>query len=75
MYNADLNVRYLVVTSRYDPYEEELEDFFLFESDALDYAEDTAALYGVNFCKVVKVSNDTQKLIAFYPGQHIKEKP
>lgn len=69
-----LNTFYLVITDRYDPYEEELEDTFLFEPDALDYAEDTAELYGVNFCKVVKVTNGTQKLIAFYPGQHIKEK-
>lgn len=72
MYKADLNVRYLVITDRYDPYKEELEDTFLFETDALDYADDTATLYGVNFCKVVRVSNGTQKLIAFYPGQHIK---
>ena len=67
-----LNEFYLVITDRYDPYEEELEDTFLFETDALDYAEDTATLYGVNFCKVVKVSNWDQKLIAFYPGQHVK---
>lgn len=70
-----LNTYYLVITNRYDPYEEELTDNFITESDAIDYAEDIAELYGVNFCKVVKVSNDTQKLIAFYPGQHIKEKP
>ena len=67
-----LNEFYLVITDRYDPYEEELTDTFLFVSDALDYAEDTATLYGVNFCKVVRASNGDQKLIAFYPGQHIK---
>ena len=66
------NCYYLVITSRYDPYEEELEDYFDFESEALNYAENISELYGVNFCKVVKVSNGTQKLIAFYPGQHIK---
>ena len=69
----DLNVRYLVITSRYDPYEENLEDYFDYESEALNYAEDSAELYGVNFCKVVQVTNNTQKLIAFYPGQYIKE--
>lgn len=67
-----LNEFYLVITDRYDPYEETLEDTFDFEFEALDYADDTATLYGVNFCKVVRVSNGDQKLIAFYPGQHIK---
>lgn len=66
------NGYYLVITSCYDPYEEELESYFDFESEALDYAENISELYGVNFCKVVKVFNGDQKLIAFYPGQHIK---
>ena len=67
-----LNTYYLVITNRYDPYEEELTDNFITESEAIDYAEDTAELYGVLWCKVAKVTNGTSKLVAFYPGQHIK---
>ena len=66
------NIFYLVITDRYDPYDEELTDEFTTESDALNYAEETAELYGVNWCKVVKVTNSIPKLIAFYPGQYIK---
>jgi hypothetical protein len=67
-----LNTFYLVITDRYDPYEEELVDEFITESEAIDYAEDTAELYGVSFCKVLKVTNNISNLVAFYPGQHIK---
>lgn len=63
---------YLVITSRYDPYEEELEDFFQCESEALDYAETLADLYGVNFCKVLKGVDGAFKLLAIYPGRYKK---
>ena len=63
---------YLVITNRYDPYEEELEDYFQRDSEALDYADNLADLYGVNFCKVIKVTAGTQRLIAFYSGQFRK---
>jgi hypothetical protein len=66
------NTFYLVLTARYDPYEEELEDIFQYESEALDYAETTADLYGVHFCKVIKVLDGSPQLLAIYPGRYIK---
>lgn len=66
------NICYLVITDRFDPYEEVLEDFFQCESEALDYAETLADLYGVNFCKVLKGVDGSFKLLAIYPGRYKK---
>ena len=66
------NIDFLVITDRYDPYEEELLDCFKYETEALDHAESIADLYGVNFCKVLKRLDGESRLIAYYRGRYFK---